>query len=119
MLPGALGAAVCALALACPAQNLPTGQRAPTLGYAVTPDFFPFPADGIQGEASGVAVDSKGPIDLFQRARPMLSEFDAQGRFARSLGEGLFDPPHGLRIVVDDNRWTTHDTNPAVLKLSP
>ena len=60
-----LGAAVCALALACPAQDLPVGKRAP------------------------------------------------------APGEGLFDPPQGLRIDADDNRWPTHDTNPSVLKPSP
>ena len=49
----------------------------------------------------------------------MLSEFDENGRYVRSLGEGLFDHPHGLRIDADDNIWTTDDTNNTVLKLSP
>jgi DNA-binding beta-propeller fold protein YncE len=49
----------------------------------------------------------------------MLSEFDENGKFVRSLGEGLFDHPHGLRVDRDDNIWTTDDSNHTVLKLSP
>jgi DNA-binding beta-propeller fold protein YncE len=49
----------------------------------------------------------------------MLSEFDENGHFLRSLGDGLFDHPHGLRIDAQDNLWTTDDTNNTVLKLSP
>src|SRR5271170_1871865 len=86
------------------------------LGYKVSPDFFDFPANWVEGEASGVALNSKGHIFLFQRTRPMLSEFDENGRYIRSLGEGLFDHPHGLRIDADDNIWTTDDTNNTVLK---
>jgi hypothetical protein len=46
-------------------------------------------------------------VFLFQRARPMLSEYEATGQFLRSIGEGLFTHPHGLRIDQDDNVWTT------------
>ena len=48
----------------------------------------------------------------------MLSEFDENGRYVRSLGEGLFDHPHGLRIDTDDNTWTTDDTAIAALVLA-
>ncbi len=96
----------------------PSG-RVPALGYQVAPGFLHYPPDWVQGEASGVAVSSRGHIYLFQRAKPMLSEFDENGRFVRSLGEGLFDHPHGLRIDRDDNLWTTDDGNHTVLKLSP
>ena len=89
------------------------------LGYRVSPDFFQLPPNWVEGEAAGVAIDSKGHIFLFQRTKPMLSEFDENGRYVRSLGEGLFDHPHGLRIDSDDNIWTTDDTNSTVLKLSP
>jgi streptogramin lyase len=101
------------------AQAPPPAQRLPELAYQVMPEFFAYPADWVVGEASGVAVNSKGHIFLFQRARPMLSEFDATGHYVRSLGEGLFDHPHGLRIDSQDNIWTTDDTNHTVLKLSP
>jgi DNA-binding beta-propeller fold protein YncE len=101
------------------AQTLPPPKPVPELGYKVSPDFFQFPPNWVEGEAAGVAVNSKGHIFLFQRTKPMLSEFDASGRYVRSFGEGLFDHPHGLRIDSDDNIWTTDDTNSTVLKLSP
>jgi DNA-binding beta-propeller fold protein YncE len=101
------------------AQIMPPQVRVPELAYKVVTDFFEFPANWVEGEASGVAVNSRGHIYLFQRTQPMLSEFDEQGKFVRSLGEGLFDHPHGLRIDAEDNLWTTDDTNNTVLKLSP
>jgi DNA-binding beta-propeller fold protein YncE len=49
----------------------------------------------------------------------MLAEYDEQGKFVRSIGDGLWDHPHGLRIDTDDNIWTTDDGNHLVLKLNP
>jgi hypothetical protein len=107
-------AAICAAATLVSsfgiAQVLPLSKPVPELGYKVSPDFFQFPPNWIEGEAAGVAVNSKGHIFLFQRTKPMLSEFDENGRYVRSLGEGLFDHPHGLRIDSDDNIWTTDET---------
>jgi DNA-binding beta-propeller fold protein YncE len=94
-------------------------QRVPELGYHVVPDFFHAPSGMTVGEASGVALNSKGHIFLFQRTTPMLSEYDEHGMYLRSLGEGLFTHPHGLRIDDDDNLWTTDDGSHLVLKLSP
>ena len=91
----------------------------PELGYRAAPDFFEFPQGASGGESSGIALNSKGNIFLFQRAKPMLAEYDGQGKFIRSIGEGLFDHPHGLRIDDQDNIWTTDDGNHLVLKLSP
>ena len=89
----------------------------PELGYRVVPNFFRLPPGMNFGEASGVALDSKGHVFVFHRAKPMLMEFDEKGTLVRSLGEGLFDHPHGLRIDADDNIWTTDDGNHTVLKL--
>src|SRR5688572_27904592 len=79
----------------------------PELAYQVVPDFFQLPAEMNFGEASGVALDSRGHIYLFHRAKGMLAEFDNEGKFLRTLGDGLFDHPHGLRIDKHDNIWTT------------
>lgn len=94
-------------------------QAVPELGYRVIPNFF-HPHDAMNvGEASGVALNSKGHIFLFQRAKPMLAEYDESGTFLRSIGDGLFTHPHGLRVDSDDNLWTTDDGSHLVLKLSP
>jgi DNA-binding beta-propeller fold protein YncE len=91
----------------------------PELGYRVVPDFFELPPSAGFGEASGVALNSKGHIFLFQRAKPMLAEYDERGKFVRGIGDGLWDHPHGLRIDGDDDIWTTDDGNHLVLKLNP
>jgi DNA-binding beta-propeller fold protein YncE len=111
-----------ALVVGCVAASVraadPPFSPVPELGYRPVPDFFQMPGDALPGEASGVALDSKGHVFVFRRARPMLMEFDGNGRFVRSLGEGLFDHPHGLRIDADDNLWTTDDGSHVVLKLA-
>lgn len=48
----------------------------------------------------------------------MLAEYDEHGAFLRSIGEGLFTHPHGLRIDDDDKLWTTDDGSHLVLKQS-
>jgi DNA-binding beta-propeller fold protein YncE len=112
-----MAAASLAASIAIAQQSI-VSKPVPELGYKVSADFFQFPPIWIEGEAAGVAVNSKGHIFLFQRTKPMLSEFDENGRYLRSPGEGLFDHPHGLRVDSDDNIWTTDDTNSTVLKLS-
>jgi DNA-binding beta-propeller fold protein YncE len=94
-------------------------QAVPELPYRVVTNFFKFPKGMTAGEASAVAVNSKGHIFLFQRTKPMLAEYDEKGYFIQSIGEGLFLHPHGLRIDPDDNIWTTDDGNHLVLKLDP
>ena len=93
-------------------------KAVPELGYRVVPDFFHGSQHLSLGEASGIALNSKGHVFLFQRAHPMLTEYDSAGNFMRTIGEGLFTHPHGLRIDRDDNIWTTDDGSHLVLKLS-
>jgi DNA-binding beta-propeller fold protein YncE len=113
--------AVLLVTLTAAAQETQTAvfEPVPELGYRAVPDFFHAPVGITVGEASGVALNSKGHIFLFQRATPMLSEYDEHGTYLRSLGEGLFTHPHGLRIDADDNVWTTDDGSHLVLELSP
>jgi DNA-binding beta-propeller fold protein YncE len=114
---------ICGLALAAASAaqvgKSPEFQAVPELGYRVVPNFFELPPGAGSGEASGVALNSQGHIFLFQRAKPMLAEYNEQGKFIRSIGDGLWDHPHGLRIDADDNIWTTDDGSHLVLKLNP
>jgi DNA-binding beta-propeller fold protein YncE len=96
-----------------------TFQAVPELPYRVVTNFFKFPKGMIAGETSAVAVNAKGHIFLFQRTKPMLTEYDDTGKFVRSIGDGLFSHPHGLRIDSDGNLWTTDDGSHLVLKLDP
>jgi DNA-binding beta-propeller fold protein YncE len=116
-----VGIALLVITLEAEAREAKPGEFSPVpeLGYRAVPDFFNAPAGVTVGEASAVALNSKQHIFLFQRATPMLSEYDEHGSYVRSLGEGLFTHPHGLRIDEDDNLWTTDDGSHLVLKLSP
>jgi peptidylamidoglycolate lyase len=100
-------------------QQLPAFQPVPEIRYSVHSDFFELPRGMNFGEAAGVAVAANGHIFLFQRVQPMLTEYTSEGKFIRSLGEGLFVTPHGLRIDPEGNIWTTDVGSHVVLKLSP
>jgi DNA-binding beta-propeller fold protein YncE len=108
---------VCLTPLAVAGADAPFAQ-VPTLSYRAVPNFFQTPKEWHFGEVSGVAIDSRGHIFIFQRVTPMLSEFDANGKFLREIGPGLFTHPHGLRIDPEDNIWTTDDGSNLVLKLA-
>ena len=87
--------------------------------YVPVPDDFELPANMNFGGVSGVAINSKGHIFLLHRGPSPLMEFDADGKFIRALGDGLFDRPHGLRIDAEDNIWTTDLAGHVVCKFSP
>jgi sugar lactone lactonase YvrE len=71
------------------------------------------------GGVSGVAINSRGHVYVLHRGPQPLMEFDAEGRFVRGLGDGLFERPHGLRIDAQDNIWTTDVAGHVVCKFSP
>ena len=91
----------------------------PPLHYQPVPGFLTLPPDLNFGEVSGVALNSLGHIFVFHRGSPSLLEFDSDGHFIRSIGEGLFTKSHGLRIDAVDNIWTTDVGAHTVLKFSP
>src|SRR6266404_6138599 len=75
---------------------------APQLPLRLVENFFHYPAAYVMGEVIGVAVNSKGHVFLLNRGYHPLLEFDAEGAFVRSMGEGSalfegFDP--------QDNMW--------------
>jgi DNA-binding beta-propeller fold protein YncE len=91
----------------------------PPLDYVAVADDFKLPAGMTLGSTSGVAINSKGNIFILNRGPHPLMEFDANGKFIRSLGEGFFDRPHGLRIDAEDNIWATDVASHIVYKFSP
>jgi DNA-binding beta-propeller fold protein YncE len=91
----------------------------PPLDYVAVPDDFKLPAGMTFGSTSGVAVNSKGNILVLSRGPHPLMEFDGTGQYIRSLGQGLYDRPHGLRVDRDDNIWTTDVASHVVYKMNP
>jgi sugar lactone lactonase YvrE len=93
--------------------------EAPPLGYEPVADIFEIPAGMNFGPCSGVAVNSRGHIFVFHRAAQSLLEFDPAGKFVRSLVDGLFTRPHGLRVDAHDNLWATDGAANIVVKMDP
>lgn len=70
-------------------------------------DFFKIPEEKDFGETMGVAVNSHQHVFVFHRGPGSLMEFDENGSFIKTFGEGLFKKPHGLRVDRHDNIWIT------------
>src|SRR5689334_4839840 len=73
------------------------------------------------GRVSAVAVSQSGDVYVFHRgpaADPVMI-FNAQGRYLRSWGRGVFAVPHGLRIDPAGNVWTTDAGTHLVQKFTP
>ncbi len=90
----------------------------PPLSYQVVPGFFKLPDHFNFGEASGVVLDQRGHIFIFNRGPQPLVEFTASGKFVRTIGDGLFEGSHGLRSDPQGNLWTTDVTTHVVLRLN-
>ena len=81
-------------------------QVAPELDYVAVAEPLSFPGETkLAGAAAGVAFDSKGHLWVLTRGNPSLFEFDNNGKFIRSFGDGLFTRSHGLRIDKEGNIW--------------
>jgi sugar lactone lactonase YvrE len=93
--------------------------QAPPLGYEPVTDIFKLPIGLNFGPCSSVAVNSKGHIFVFHRAAQSLLEFEANGNYRRTLVDGLFTRPHGLRVDAHDNLWATDAAANVVVKMDP
>jgi len=73
------------------------------------------------GRVSALAVSAEGDVYVFHRgpsADPVMI-FNAQGKYLRSWGRGMFEVPHGLRIDPSGNVWTTDAGKHLVRKFTP
>src|SRR5215813_8423443 len=112
---GILGAVTAAaLIFTCQAE-----EPIPKLNYEAVPNFFQLPEGEHFVEVAGVAVNSQGHIYVFHRGKHPLMEFDANGKFLRSIADDLFVTAHTIRVDAEDNIWTTDIGSQMVLKLSP
>ena len=107
------------------------GQAVPQIAFESVRDAIKLPKDVTLGEASGVAVNSKGHIFVFSRgntrgpayaaAAAQLLEFDAGGNFVREIGKNLYgwSFAHAVRVDRDDNVWVTDKGSDLVIKFTP
>ena len=100
------------------AQGGESATAAPQLPLHLVENFLHFPATYVMGEVIGVAVNSKGHIFLLNRGYHPLLEFNADGTFVRSMGEGsaLFEGAHTVRFDPQDNMWYIDAASNMVIK---
>ena len=104
-----------------------TQQSVPTIDFdARNP--LKLPKDLYLGEVSGVAVNSKGHIFIFNRgntsgpayaaAAAQLLEFDSKGKFIREIGKNLYawSFAHAVKIYKNDNIWAADKGSDQVIK---
>lgn len=94
----------------------------PEISYESIPNFLKLPPSMYFGEAAGVAVNSKGDVFVYNRgARTQLFEFDPNGNFMRTIGNGLygFVFAHSVKIDRYDNIWCVDEGSNMVIKFSP
>ena len=101
----------CALPLAAalaatPALAQEGRQSAPALTFRVADNFLKLPPNIYMAEVVGTALDSKGHVFVLNRGHTPILEFNPDGSFMRSIGEGLpFEGPHVVRVDPQDNLW--------------
>src|SRR5881275_838803 len=106
-------------------------QQTPEIRFQSVPDFLKLPPDLYLGEATGVAVNSKGHVFVFSRgsttgpaygaASAQLLEFAPDGKFIREIGHHLYawSFAHTVKIGRDDNVWVTDKGSDMVIKFNP
>ncbi|MCB0667447.1 MAG: hypothetical protein KDC80_16580 [Saprospiraceae bacterium] len=99
--------------------SLTLSQTVAPFQLQVVDGFIKPPVDGNLIQPTGVAINSQSHIFVFNKGNRKLMEFDADGNYLRTFGDGLFADPHGLRIDDEDNIWTTDLETHLVLKLNP
>lgn len=94
----------------------------PAIPYQSIPNAIKLPQNLYLGEAAGVAVNSGGDIFVYTRSgHTRLFEFDPEGNYLRSIGDGLygFVFAHSVRLDKYDDIWCVDEGSNMVIEFSP
>jgi len=106
-------------------------QTVPEIPFDSVPNFLKLPPNLYLGEASGVAVNSKGHVFVFSRGNStgpaygasaaQLLEFAPDGTYLREIGHDLYawSFAHAVRVDKDDNIWAMDKGSDMVIKFNP
>jgi DNA-binding beta-propeller fold protein YncE len=107
-------------------------QAVPEIPFDGDVNFLKLPPDMNFGEASGVAVNSKGQIAVFTRnnsasgpaygaTASQVLLFDATGKFLKEVGKGLYawSYAHAIRFDRDDNLWAIDKGSDMIVRINP
>ena len=107
-------------------------QAVPEIPFDSVANFLKVPADMNLGEASGVAVNSKGDVAVYTRSNSaggpayaatasQILLFDKTGKFLREIGKGLYawSYAHAIRFDKDDNLWAIDKGSDMIVRFNP
>ncbi len=107
-------------------------QAVPEIPFDSAPNFLKLPNDMNLGEASGVAVNSKGEIAVFTRSNSAAGPaygatasqvllFDKTGKYVREIGKGLYawSYAHTVRYDKADNLWAVDKGSDMIVRINP
>ncbi len=106
-------------------------QPVPEIPFDSAPDFLKLPPDLHLGEASGVAVNSRGHIFVanrggsvataFQSTASQILEFGPDGTFIREIGKNLYawSYAHTVRVDKEDNIWAVDKGSDMAVRFNP
>src|SRR3984893_3184541 len=127
-----LACAVFVSAAAVLAPVMVAQQSVAEIPFDSTPNFLKLPPDLNLGEASGVAVNSKGDVAVFTRSNSasgpayaatasQILLFDKTGKFIREVGKGLYawSYAHAVRYDKDDNLWAIDKGSDMIVRFNP
>ena len=89
------------------------------LGFKVVPDWDQLPTGWHYDEVSWTAIDAQGHVYVFNRGPHAIIEYEPNGKFVRSFGEGLFTRTHGARFDREGNMWAVDVSGHTIFKLDP
>ena len=103
----------------------------PEIPFDGNVNFLKLPPDMYLGEPSGVAINSKKHILVFNRGNStgpaygataaQLLEFGPDGKYIREIGKNLYawSFAHDVRVDKDDNIWVIDKGSDMVIKFNP
>jgi DNA-binding beta-propeller fold protein YncE len=100
-------------------------QEGPALNYTSAPNGLTFPAGVAMGLPGDLEFDSKGHLWVVSRpgqgvTTETVVEFDENGKYLRSFGQGVFgNRPHGIHLDPDNNIWISDASSHIVVKFDP
>src|SRR6266436_1868942 len=107
-------------------------QSVPEIPFDGNVNFLKLPPDMNFGEASGVAVNSKGDVAVYTRSNSaggpayaatasQILLFDKTGKFVKEIGKGLYawSYAHDIRYDRDDNLWAIDKGSDMIVRFNP
>src|SRR6202011_5333752 len=105
-------------------------QQPQEIPYEANVNFLKLPADLHLGEPSGVAVNSKKHIFVFNRGNTtgpaygatasQVLEFGPDGKYLREIGKNLYawSYAHTVRVDSGDNLWAVDKGSDMIIKFN-